>query len=64
MDFACKVCGSPAIVYPDRLDDDAAPVRCQRCNAIRCTLGEFRRLVEESGPITELFLPSRSADPS
>jgi hypothetical protein len=32
-------------VYPDRLSDDA-PVRCQRCLTVLCTLGEFRLSAE------------------
>ena len=40
-EFACRACGSPAVVYPDRLIDDA-PVKCQRCRTVLCTLREFR----------------------
>jgi hypothetical protein len=40
-DFACGTCGSVAVVYPDQLSDDA-PVKCQRCQAVLCTLAEFR----------------------
>jgi DNA-directed RNA polymerase subunit RPC12/RpoP len=40
-EFSCRACGSPAVVYPDRLSDDA-PVRCQRCRTVLCTLREFR----------------------
>jgi hypothetical protein len=46
-DFACRACGSPAVVYPDHLSDDA-PVKCQRCRTVLCTLREFR-LSAESG---------------
>jgi hypothetical protein len=45
-EFACRACGSPAVVYPDRLSDDA-PVRCQRCRTILCTLREFRLSAEQ-----------------
>jgi len=45
-EFACQACGSPAVVYPDRLSDDA-PVKCQRCRAVLCTLREFRLSVEQ-----------------
>jgi DNA-directed RNA polymerase subunit RPC12/RpoP len=45
-EFACWACGSPAVVYPDRLSDDA-PVRCQRCNTVLCTLREFRLSAEQ-----------------
>ncbi len=44
-EFACRACGSPAVVYPDRLSDDA-PVTCQRCRTVLCTLREFRLAVE------------------
>jgi hypothetical protein len=40
-EFACRACGSPAVVYPARLSDDA-PVKCQRCRTVLCTLREFR----------------------
>jgi hypothetical protein len=40
-EFACRACGSAAVVYPDRLSDDA-PVKCQRCRTVLCTLREFR----------------------
>jgi hypothetical protein len=39
--FACKECGSVAVVYPDHLSEDA-PVTCRRCQTVICTLGEFR----------------------
>jgi hypothetical protein len=45
-EFACRACGSPAVVYPDRLSDDA-PVTCQRCRTVLCTLREFRLAAEE-----------------
>ena len=44
-EFACRACGSPAVVYPARLSDDA-PVRCQRCRTVLCTLREFRLSAE------------------
>jgi hypothetical protein len=40
-EFACRACGSPAVVYPDRLSDDAL-VKCQRCRTVLCTVREFR----------------------
>jgi len=45
MGFACKACGSPAVVYPDHLSDDG-PIKCQRCDAVLCTVGEFRFYIE------------------
>ena len=45
-EFACRACGSPAVVYPDRLSDDA-PVKCQRCRTVLCTLREFRLSAEQ-----------------
>jgi hypothetical protein len=44
-EFACRACGSPAVVYPDRLSDDAL-VKCQRCRTVLCTLREFRLSAE------------------
>jgi hypothetical protein len=44
--FACRACGSPAVVYPDRLSDDA-PVKCQRCRTVLCSLREFRLSAEQ-----------------
>jgi len=44
-EFACDVCGSPAVTYPAVLEDDA-PVVCARCEAPVATYGEFRRRVE------------------
>src|ERR1700738_5131060 len=52
-EFACRACGSPAVVYPDRLSDDA-PVRCQRCRTVLCTLREFR-LSALQGPAAVQF---------
>jgi ribosomal protein S27E len=45
-EFACRACGSPAVVYPDRLSDEA-PVKCQRCSTVLCTLREFRLSAEQ-----------------
>jgi hypothetical protein len=50
-EFACRACGSPAVVFPDRLSDDA-PVRCQRCRTVLCTLREFRRSVGQGRAVT------------
>jgi hypothetical protein len=47
MDFACRACGSPAVAFPDRLDDDAQ-VKCQRCEVTLCTLREFRLYAEDA----------------
>ena len=41
MEFSCPACGSPAVVYPDHLTEDA-PVKCRRCATVLCTLREFR----------------------
>jgi hypothetical protein len=49
-EFACRACGSPAVVYPDRLSDDA-PVTCQRCRTVLCTLREFRLAAEEMAAV-------------
>jgi predicted nucleic acid-binding Zn ribbon protein len=45
-EFACDACGSPAVVYPDALKEDAAVV-CARCAAKICSYGDFRRRVEQ-----------------
>jgi hypothetical protein len=44
-EFFCRACGSAAVVYPAHLSDDA-PVKCQRCRTVLCTLREFRRSAE------------------
>jgi len=41
-EFACRVCGSPAVEYPLILIDEAM-IRCRRCKADVGLLGEFRR---------------------
>jgi DNA-directed RNA polymerase subunit RPC12/RpoP len=50
-EFSCHACGSPAVVFPDHLSDDA-PVRCQRCRTVLCTLREFRLSVEKGRAVT------------
>jgi hypothetical protein len=50
-EFSCHACGSPAVVFPDLLRDDA-PVRCQRCRTVLCTLREFRISVEQGRAVT------------
>jgi hypothetical protein len=50
-EFSCYVCGSPAVVLPAHLTDDA-PVRCRRCRTVLCTLAEFR-LSAENGLATD-----------
>jgi hypothetical protein len=49
MEFACWACGSPSVVYPDRLIDDA-PVKCRRCETVLGTLAEFRLSAEAATP--------------
>jgi DNA-directed RNA polymerase subunit RPC12/RpoP len=53
-EFACRACGSPAVVYPDRLSDDA-PVRCQRCRTVLCTLREFRLSAEPGRAAMQIY---------
>jgi DNA-directed RNA polymerase subunit RPC12/RpoP len=53
-EFACRACGSPAVVYPDRLSDDA-PVRCQRCRTLLCTLHEFRLSAEQGVAAMQIY---------
>jgi DNA-directed RNA polymerase subunit RPC12/RpoP len=50
-EFACRACGSPAVVFPERLSDHAA-VRCQRCRTVLCALREFRLSVEQGRAVT------------
>src|SRR5258708_34341510 len=45
-EFACWAYCSPAVVYPCRLSDEA-PVKCQRCRTVLCTLREFRLSAEQ-----------------
>jgi hypothetical protein len=44
-EFACPVCDSPAIVYPEEGEQDR--VVCGGCGAFLATRNQFRRLVEE-----------------
>ena len=53
-EFACLACGSPAVVYQDPLSDDA-PVKCQRCQTILCTLREFRLSAEPGMARIQIF---------
>ena len=55
MEFSCPACGSPAIVLPDLMTDQA-PVRCRRCETVLCTLGQFRSRAEHGA--AELALDS------
>jgi ribosomal protein S27E len=43
-EFACPVCDSPAIVYPE---GEADRVLCGGCGAFLATRGQFRVLVAE-----------------
>ena len=61
-EFACRACGSPAVVYPDRLSDDA-PVRCQRCRAVLCTLREFRLSVEQGRAAMQIYADDTERNP-
>jgi hypothetical protein len=54
MEFACKACGSPAVVYPDHISDDA-PIKCQRCSVTLCTLSEFRVYAEGAAHAGRVF---------
>jgi hypothetical protein len=44
-EFACPVCDSPAVVYPEDGEDDR--VVCGGCGAFLATRNQFRRFVEE-----------------
>jgi hypothetical protein len=39
--FACRSCGSPAVVLPEELNDNAS-VRCEGCNDVLATWGAFK----------------------
>jgi transcription elongation factor Elf1 len=56
-EFACRACGSPAVVYPNRLSDDA-PVKCQRCQTVLCTLREFRLSAEQGVARVQVYADS------
>jgi ribosomal protein S27E len=62
MEFSCPECGSPAIVYPDRLTDDA-PVKCRHCETVLCTVREFRSSAQEGiariGMLAQRLAPQR-----
>jgi transcription elongation factor Elf1 len=45
-EFACSVCGSPAIVYPEGEEGEEDRVVCGGCGAFLATRSEFRRLIE------------------
>jgi hypothetical protein len=48
-EFACAVCNSPEIVYPEDGEEDR--VVCGGCGAFVATRGQFRRLVEEHAEV-------------
>jgi hypothetical protein len=48
-EFACSVCDSPAIVYPEEGEQDQ--VVCGGCGAFLATRKQFRRLVEEHAEV-------------
>jgi transcription elongation factor Elf1 len=45
-EFACPVCDSPSIVYPEEGEEDR--VVCGGCGAFVATRDQFRRLVEQN----------------
>jgi transcription elongation factor Elf1 len=48
-EFACPVCDSPAIVYPEEGEKDR--VVCGGCGAFLATRIQFRRLVEQQAGV-------------
>jgi ribosomal protein S27E len=44
-DFGCPDCGSPALVYPNALQDDE-PVACAGCGSFVSTFGELKQRAE------------------
>jgi len=59
IEFACKACGSTAVAYPEHLSDDGL-IKCRRCAAVLCTVGEFRSYVE-GGAVQINVAPDRTA---
>jgi hypothetical protein len=48
-EFACPVCDSPAIVYPEEGEEDR--IVCGGCGAFVATRDQFRRLVERHAEV-------------
>jgi len=46
-EFVCRLCGSPAVVYPRVLDDDE-PVACAGCAAFVSSFREFKERAERA----------------
>jgi|HubBroStandDraft_6_1064221.scaffolds.fasta_scaffold1774840_1 hypothetical protein len=45
-ELVCLNCGSPSVVYPDSIDDEAAYVFCRGCGMNMGTLAQFRLTVQ------------------
>jgi transcription elongation factor Elf1 len=48
-EFACHVCDSAAIVYPEKGEEDR--VVCGGCGAFLATRSQFRRLIDEHSEV-------------
>jgi len=46
-EFACHVCGCPAVAYPKILQEDEA-VTCAKCATFLGTYGEFKKRAERA----------------
>jgi hypothetical protein len=46
-DFKCRACGSPTLVYPSALENDA-PVTCGNCGEFVSTYDELKRRSERA----------------
>lgn len=47
VEFACGACGSPSVVFPARVTDDAA-ITCAGCGLVLATWAEFKRSTRQS----------------
>jgi hypothetical protein len=48
-EFACPVCDSPAIVYPEEGEEDR--IVCGGCGAFVATRDQFRRFIEQHAEV-------------
>jgi hypothetical protein len=46
-EFACSVCSSPAIIYPEAEEGEEDCVVCAGCGTFLATRSQFRRLIGE-----------------
>jgi len=51
-EFACPLCDSPSVAYPDEGEDDR--VICAGCGAFLATRSQFRRLIKRREKHSEI----------